>query len=291
MSYFKYLKYNLAMRIKKGKRVIDIGSGHAPLIRADVLCDRFPVETVQRPIPAVYMPAGRFVVGDIQRLPFKDKAFDYAYCCAVLEHLPCPEKACSEISRIATAGLIRTPSYLWEIMGGSAAHLWLISVKENKLIFRRKTLDDAALHSRIPDKIRNSMPYEKLFDSFYEDFFVDFSWRDSIPIDVTFDNTSDIYHFDDESGEITEEKLYRRIAGGRRLSRMFKVMVFESLRRLLGGKNIDLKKVIACPMCKEVFNEKKVNRLICRKCRVEYPVIQGIPILLKEEAVQYDEQS
>ena len=71
---------------------------------------------------------------------------------------------------------------------------------------------------------------------------------------------------------------------------MFKVMMFESLRRLLGGKNIGLKDIIACPMCKEVLNERKVNRLLCRKCRVEYPVIQGIPILLKEEAVQYDEQ-
>jgi uncharacterized protein YbaR (Trm112 family) len=290
MSYFKYLRYNLKMRIKKGKRVIDIGSGHAPLIRADVLCDRFPVETKQRPIPAVYMPVGRFVVGDIQQLPFKDKAFDYAYCSAVLEHLPCPEKACSEIARIAASGLIRTPSYLWEIMGGSAAHLWLISVKENKLIFRRKTLDDVALHSRIPDNIRNSKPYEKLFDFFYEDFFVDFYWRDSIHIDVISDSKSDIYHFNDESGEITEEKLYRRIAGGRRLSRIFKVMVFESLRRLLGGKNIDLTDIIACPRCKKVFNEKKVNRFICRECKVEYPVIQGIPILLKEEAIQYDKQ-
>jgi SAM-dependent methyltransferase len=136
MSYFKYFRSNLAMRIKRGQRVIDIGSGHAPLIRSDVLCDRFPVETTQRPIPAIYIPVGRFVVGDIQDLPFKDNAFNYAYCSAVLEHLSCPEKACSEMSRIAKAGLIRTPSCLWEIMGGSAAHLWLISVKENKLIFR-----------------------------------------------------------------------------------------------------------------------------------------------------------
>jgi uncharacterized protein YbaR (Trm112 family)/SAM-dependent methyltransferase len=286
MSYLKYLRNNLAMKIKRGQRVIDIGSGHAPLIRADVLCDRFPVETTQRPIPAIYMPVGRFVVGDIQDLPFKDNAFNYAYCCNILEHLSDPAKACSEISRIASAGLIRTPSWLWEIMGGSAAHLWLISVKNNKLIFRRKTLDDKALHSRIPANIRNSKPYEELFDFFYEDFYVDFFWRDSINIEVVYDDTSEFYLFnEDESGEITEEKLYRRIAGGRRLSRMFKVMIFESLRRLLGGKNIDLSDLMACPRCKKVFVDKQINRLICRECKVEYPVIHGIPILLKEKAI------
>lgn len=277
------------MRIKRGQRVIDIGSGHAPLIRADILCDRFPVETTQRPIPAIYMPVGRFVVGDIQDLPFKDNSFSYAYCSAVLEHLSYPEKACSEMSRIATAGLIRTPSCLWEIMGGSAAHLWLISVSGDKLIFRRKTINDIELHSRIPENIRNSKPYEKLFDFFYQDFYVDFSWKDSINIDVIYDNTSEIYYFnDDESGEITEKKINERIAGRGvvgRLSRIFKIMVFEYLRRILGGKNIDLTDIIACPICKMVFIEKQINRLICRECKVKYPVIHGIPILLKEQAI------
>jgi SAM-dependent methyltransferase len=246
MSYFKYLRNNLAICVRRGQRVIDIGSGHAPFIRADVLCDRFPVETNQRPIPEIYMPVGRFVVGDIQDLPFADNAFHYAYCSAVLEHLPRPEKACAEISRIASSGLIRTPSWLWEIMGGSAAHLWLISVKENKLIFRRKTLDDIALHSLIPEKIRNSKPYEKLFDFFYDDYYVDFYWRDRINIEIIIDNTSEIYlHNSDEQVDITKEKLYRRIAGGRRLSRRLKVMIFESLRRLLGGENIDFSDIIA----------------------------------------------
>lgn len=45
MGYIKYLKNNLAVRIPKGMSVIDIASGHAPLIRADVLCDRYPFET------------------------------------------------------------------------------------------------------------------------------------------------------------------------------------------------------------------------------------------------------
>ncbi|MBP8979850.1 MAG: methyltransferase domain-containing protein [Syntrophobacterales bacterium] len=106
MGYIKYLKRNLSVPIPRGLKVIDIGSGHAPLIRADVLCDRYPRETVQRPVSGIYMPSGRFVVGDINDLPFINLTFDFSYCSAVLEHLEDPAKACAELSRISRRGLI-----------------------------------------------------------------------------------------------------------------------------------------------------------------------------------------
>jgi uncharacterized protein YbaR (Trm112 family) len=171
-------------------------------------------------------------------------------------------------------------------MGGTAAHLWMISLKNKKLIFRRKTLDDLALHSRIPENIRNSKLYEKLFDNFYGDFYVDYSWKGSIDIEVIYDDTSECYRYDeDASGAITEESLHRRIVARRRLSRIFKGVIFELLRRLLGGQNVKLSNIMACPWCKKVFIDAQVNWLICHECKVEYPVIQGVPILLKEKAV------
>lgn len=41
-----------------------------------------------------------FVVGDAEKLPFKNNAFDAAICAEVLEHLPNPERALEEISRV-----------------------------------------------------------------------------------------------------------------------------------------------------------------------------------------------
>jgi len=51
------------------------------------------------------------------------------------------------------------------------------------------------------------------------------------------------------------------------------------------GKMIDkdLLKILACPACKGEV-ELKDNKIICKKCGLKYPVREGIPIMLVEEA-------
>lgn len=43
--------------------------------------------------------------------------------------------------------------------------------------------------------------------------------------------------------------------------------------------------IIACPKCKGdlIYDEKK-DRLICSNCKLAFPVKEGIPILIIEEA-------
>jgi len=42
---------------------------------------------------------------------------------------------------------------------------------------------------------------------------------------------------------------------------------------------------LACPGCKNKLDyEDKNNRLICRKCSLGFPVVNGIPVLLIGEA-------
>ncbi len=46
-----------------------------------------------------------------------------------------------------------------------------------------------------------------------------------------------------------------------------------------------LLEVLACPKCKASLNYKKQkNKLECKKCKLAYPVEDGIPIMLSEEA-------
>jgi hypothetical protein len=41
--------------------------------------------------------------------------------------------------------------------------------------------------------------------------------------------------------------------------------------------------ILACPVCKgDIFEDKE--ELVCVKCKRRYPVIEGIPIMLEEEA-------
>lgn len=282
-NYCKYIYRNINLKVNRNQKVIDIGSGHAPLIRADVLCDLPPLEDSQRPVTGIYTPPNRFVVGDLLELPFVTKAFDFAFSRAVLEHIPNPIKACEEITRIAHKGLLILPSYLWEIMGGSEVHLWLISREKNKLVFHRKTMEHRQLHSLIPGKIRNSKQYENLFNTFYDDFFINFYWENKISIEVN-NYSKNKYNFHDKSITVLPNEFTNKFKSPTGFLRKSKIFLYELLRKFLGGKNVDLLSIIACPICKKSFSAKDQNVLICDSCNVSYPIIDDIPFLIKRFA-------
>jgi len=41
---------------------------------------------------------------DVQDMPFEDESFDFVVCCAILEHVPYPERAIAEIFRVLRPG-------------------------------------------------------------------------------------------------------------------------------------------------------------------------------------------
>jgi hypothetical protein len=47
----------------------------------------------------------------------------------------------------------------------------------------------------------------------------------------------------------------------------------------------ELKKVLACPICKgDLLYENNDTRIICRACRKVFPVRDDIPVMLPNEA-------
>lgn len=51
----------------------------------------------------------------------------------------------------------------------------------------------------------------------------------------------------------------------------------------------DILEVLACPKCKGTLKyNKKKNKLICKNCRLKFPVLKGdIPDMLIEDAKKY----
>ena len=45
----------------------------------------------------------------------------------------------------------------------------------------------------------------------------------------------------------------------------------------------ELLKILACPACKADV-ELKENKIVCTKCARKYPIRDGIPVMLVEEA-------
>jgi uncharacterized protein YbaR (Trm112 family) len=49
-----------------------------------------------------------------------------------------------------------------------------------------------------------------------------------------------------------------------------------------------LLEILACPVCKSALVYKKADQeLICKVCRLAYPIRDNIPIMLEEEARQF----
>lgn len=121
--------------------VLDIGCGPGnPQIgmasefpRADILVD-MNLEL----IPVYGNGKAKFVIADIQNLPFKDKIFQFCWCSHILEHVDDPKQACNELMRVAERGRIKTPSAFLEMLGSLSYHLWLVTWYSNVLIFEKK---------------------------------------------------------------------------------------------------------------------------------------------------------
>lgn len=54
--------------------------------------------------------------------------------------------------------------------------------------------------------------------------------------------------------------------------------------------NKELLDILACPKCKgDLKLTAKEDGLICHQCRIVYPIREEIPIMLIEEAINFDE--
>jgi ubiquinone/menaquinone biosynthesis C-methylase UbiE len=140
LYYFFQRKIEPGFKINKSALVVDIGSGDKPFWRADVFVDYLELGNVQRTTHTQTIHnIGMFINAKVEELPFKDNAFDFSFCSHLLEHVPDPEKAIKEITRISKAGYIEVPNGILETIHPFDSHLWFIFQNGQKLIFYRKS--------------------------------------------------------------------------------------------------------------------------------------------------------
>ena len=107
--------------------LLDIGCGNWP-IPADVYGDIEVPDNIKNLI-------GKFVCCDVQNLPFFDQTFNFVHCSNILEHLPNPHKAFTELKRVSRHGYIECPSAFREnILCQTGAHQWVIKIVNGKIL-------------------------------------------------------------------------------------------------------------------------------------------------------------
>lgn len=125
--------------IDKNDLVLDVGSGDKPFWRADVIVDKYLTDNQQRHSGSmVYDKNKVFIKADVEKLPFKDKVFDFVFCSHLLEHVENPGRAIMELTRVAKKGYIEVPASILELFQPFPSHLWYCSYIDKTLVFRRK---------------------------------------------------------------------------------------------------------------------------------------------------------
>lgn len=270
------------MNIRANDFVLEIGSGHNPNIRADVLCDKFIDDDEQR--GGMIVTDRPMVEADGQFLPFADGAFDYVICLHVLEHVEDPHLLLSEIMRVSSRGYIETPSEIGERIYGWHYHNWIVNRIDDRLVLQRneKRSEFGQLFHTLA--ARNKY-WRKFHITHHNLFLVQYEWEDKIDYEILDQQESAL---DLKSPKTIEELLTYTYS--KHIHDEFLLTLKSAVPRSIvsRAKSIlaksrsrqtkPLKEILVCPLCKGEITWEEQN-LYCTFCEQSYPIIDGIPRL------------
>lgn len=126
------------LQIRKHDTVLEVGGGHNPHKRSNVVVDKFVDTNYHRKTDLKVHKHQKFMQADGAALPFGDNEFDYVISNQVLEHVDDPASFLHEQMRVAKRGYIETPSLIGEYLFPKKAHKWLVLAIDEKLILFEK---------------------------------------------------------------------------------------------------------------------------------------------------------
>ncbi len=126
------------LKIKRNDYVLEVGGGHNPHRRSNVVVDKYADSNYHRSGDLIVRNNQKFMEADGENLPFDKNTFDYVICNQVLEHVENPERFLKEQFRVAKQGFIETPSLIGEYLFPKKSHKWVILELENKLVLYPK---------------------------------------------------------------------------------------------------------------------------------------------------------
>lgn len=175
------------LNIPGNYKVLDVGGGHNPHPRANIIVEKYDDSNNSHRGGNVYHRKDQeLIFADGQSMPFKDNEFDYVISCHVMEHVDDPAAFMDELSRVGKRGYIEVPSLLGEWLVPKEAHTWVSLEIDNKIVVMRKadiglshiTCDFGELflhHLR-----KNSLAYQLLLATEPNLLSVRVEWKDKI---------------------------------------------------------------------------------------------------------------
>ena len=251
--------------------VLDVGSGGNPYPRANVLLDAYE-DTVERyNLPLI--KDRPMVFGLAERMPFRDKAFDFVVASHVLEHSSDPEAFLSELMRVSKAGYIETPDGFFERINPFRFHRLEVFDKDNQLTIIKKPSwkpfpEIVDMYER---KVKDA-DFIRFLSRHPGPFYVRFYWEDKINYTVLNPETDANWEL-----PVVADGSYKDQHGKVRLFLLKLVRAFFSQRSR--NRAIDLLALLRCPTCASGRLQQSHEGLRCDSCGADYPQHDQIPIL------------
>ena len=120
--------------------VIDIGGGHRPFWRANLVIEKHPFENSQHRNQPMRFPHVPVIKADAMALPIRDQGCELIFASHIIEHLPDPQRFVDEIKRCSRHVYLEFPSRNRELMFAWSFHQWLVEFDSGTLRFYRNDL-------------------------------------------------------------------------------------------------------------------------------------------------------
>jgi uncharacterized protein YbaR (Trm112 family) len=237
--------------------VLDVGAGHEPIARADLVVDKYIADDFERERGLSF--AKPVVVADGHALPLADDAFSYVIAAHVLEHATDPVQFADELSRVGRSGFVQVPSREAELTFGWPFHPWLIDRSAETLQFHPRGHHAAVAGTWF--HIQAATPVFGLWYGAHRDVWHHtIHWIGGFKVDVIAESRAP----QTATFDIERSRAVATAADTKPLT--------AALRALL-----------RCPADKQPLADD-TGALRCTVCDRSYPVVNHVPLLIGEAA-------
>ena len=238
-----------------------MGSGGNPFPRSNVLVDAY--EDTQERHWEELVHDRPTVLAFGEKLPFKDKSFDFVIAAHVLEHVPDPDKFLSELQRVARAGYIETPDAFMERINPYRDHRLEVTQRNNQLLIRKKAspVIDQELVELYSERAKIRIA-QKLIPKYPFDFHVQHYWSNKINYEILNPEVDATWQPISSSRTVNLSITYKQFT---------RQIILNGIRLLFSQKSrnnkIDLLSILVCQNCGVSDFIKYGNVIKCNHCQ------------------------
>ena len=169
-------------KIKDSDRVLDFGSGYDPHPRADVWVDAYENNIYRGDGLDLKKSPKLTMIKDGDKLPFKDKEFDFVIASHTLQYLSDPEFYCGEIIRVGKGGYIEAPTREADSIFGMPTNKWHIYLWRSRIIF--EPYKGPSMGNFFHKLYKEHEGFRSVYETNKRKFILSYFWKDSFKYEV-----------------------------------------------------------------------------------------------------------